>query len=206
MVEVALERDPTRGNLRISIPILPELPRRATRDGGTYTARAFFYWKRSASLAHPWEAAWGEPGAWGGLDGDIRHENDTDYLFEGVPAGDVALLVGERASGRVAYVPRITIRGGHTDTTTVDLWPGIFVDPAVLIPAEGTCRSFTVRHPVHGDLPAFSHVPGVSTFFPPGKVPFREGRLGPFPGPEIEVEVILEDGEVVTRTFRAPER
>ena len=201
-VEVRLERDPTRGNLRISLPILPQLPRRETMGGETQTAPAFFLWMRPAALADRWARDFATTESWGSLDGEVRRESDTDYLFEGVPEGEVALLVGETASGHVALEKGIRIRGGRTDTTLIDLEKGIRFDPNELIPVGGTCRSFHIRHPAHGELPTWSFREGAAYWLKPGEVPPLEFVIGPYPGPEIEVEVVLADGNKKTKTIR----
>ncbi len=205
-VEVRLERDPTRGNIRLSLPVLGELPRRVTPGGVSRAPPAFFHWRRAPASSPQFEREFATPRTWGSLDGEVRRESDTDYVFEGVPAGEVALLVGEAVSNRVAYVPRITIRGAQADTTTVDLLLGIRFHAAALLPAKGKIRSFRIRHPVHGELPIFSFGVTSSYWLEPGEVPLRDWRLGPYPGPEIEVEVIDEDGKVMKRKFRVSER
>lgn len=121
IIEVHLERDPSRGNLRVLVPILAELPRRPAGMGESQAAPASFLWMRPRSLAAPWMRDFAVQGTWGTLDGDSRRESDTDYLFEGVPAGEVALFAVEAISGRVALVTgerapvvRTCFRGGST--------------------------------------------------------------------------------------------
>jgi hypothetical protein len=202
VVEVHLERDPTRGNLRVILPILAELPHRPTGTGESQAAPASFLWMRPNSLAAQWERDFGIKDEWGMLDGDCRRESDTDYLFEGVPAGEVALLAVETVSGRVALVTGIRIRGGHTDTTTVSLEEGVRFDPKAVIPPDGTCRRFHVRHPQYGELPTWSWSASQSFWLEPGEVPGLDHALGPYPGPRIEVVVDLADGTTKTTTIR----
>jgi hypothetical protein len=94
----------------------------------------------------------------------------------------------------VALVTGLRIRGARTDTTTIALGEGIRFDPKDVIPTDGTCRSLRIRHALHGELPTWSWGAAESYWLEPGKVPPLDRPIGPYPGPQIEVEMVMEDG------------
>lgn len=205
-VEVRLERDPTLGSLRVSIPVLARLPTIPSHDGTPRAPPANFLFERPSFLGpYTWAPDPDERhGAWGGLRGEKTRESDTDYLFTFVPAGEVSLLVMERISGRAAFAARVRITAGRTETVTIDLEPGLLVPVDRYVSEEGTTRSFLVRHPVFGVLPTCSSVSGyVSSLWQPGAVPGRTARIGPYPGPTLEIVVEDEAGETTTHAVRA---
>ncbi len=204
-VEVSLEPDETLGTLRVRIPVLAELPRRKlAMEAGTYAAPASFLFRRPAALASEGERTFGTPSTWGDLAGKMERESDTEYVFRYVPPGEVTLFVCEVVSGRSAIVPSVQIPRGGSDSVNVSLEPGVFVDVDRALPAEGACRAFHVRHPAGGELGIWRLGTTTSWSEDPGTVPDRGERLGPYPGPWVEVEVERDDGSSRSVRFDAP--
>lgn len=190
-VEVRMERDPTVGDLRVSLPILPTLPPEPTFYEKGPRPQARFLYLVPGDAGRVWADTWGEPG----------RASDTDYLLEGRPAGEVGLLVINVGSRRVAYAPHVRVRAGRTTSITLDLEPGIYVDPETFRSLYERIEGATVRHPGFGAMPTLLQTENQFNWGEPGGNFLPSTPWGPYPGPEVTVELQLDDGEVVTRTF-----
>ena len=206
-VEVALERDPSLASLRVSIPVLATLPKVAGPEGGLHAPPAFFLWRRSQAMAgsyvqkmRPEDAP-----AWGGLAGASRRESDTDTVFEAVPAGETVLLVAEWQSSQVAVLSGVAFPAGKTNAVVAALEPGISFAVESLDVEGATIQELTVRHPVHGELPTYFTRGGSSTWDDPGGEPDPAWTLGPYPGPEIEVVTVDDEGRTRSHRLRLDE-
>ena len=197
-----MERDPTVGDIRVNLPLLPTLPTEQRFDGEDATPRAEFLWLipappdeadgDSATAGRTWVGDWGRP----------RLENGIDYVFEGRPAGEVALLVFNVPSKCVAFKPHVRVEAGRTTSLSLALQPGVFVDPESFKSLHEDIVGVTVRHPRFGTMPTFFHTGMSFSYADPGEQFMPETPWGPYPGPEVTVELRLWEGEVATRTFR----
>ena len=206
-VEVALERDLALASLRVSIPVLATLPKVAGPEGGLHAPPAFSLWMRSQAMARSYVQKMKpeEASVWGGLAGTSRRESDTDYVFEAVPAGETVLLVAEWRSHQVAVLSGVAFPAGKTNAVVAALEPGIVFAVQSLDVEGTTIQELTVRHPVHGELPAYWTRGGSAAWLDPGEKPEPDWTLGPYPGPEIEVVTVDDEGRTRTHRIRLDE-